>query len=72
MKSILDSSFRYTPSFNTDLEKTFARMRSDHRKDAERAVLATGDALIKVSSTSESRRQAGDEVCVAARLLDNG
>lgn len=50
MKSILDPSFRYTASFNTDLQKTFARIRRDHRKDAERVVLATGDALVKVSS----------------------
>ena len=50
MKSILDPSFRYTASFNTDLQKTFARIRRDHRNDAERAVLATADALIKVSS----------------------
>ena len=37
MKSILDSSFRYTPSFDTDLEKTFARIRRELRKDAEGA-----------------------------------
>ena len=35
MKSILDPSFRYTTSFNTDLSKTFARVRRDHLKDAE-------------------------------------
>ena len=28
MKSILDPSFRYTPSAQTDLRKTFARIRS--------------------------------------------
>jgi hypothetical protein len=50
MKSILDPSFRYTASFNTDLQKTFARFRRDHRKDAERAAQATADALFKVSS----------------------
>jgi Leu/Phe-tRNA-protein transferase len=27
MKSILDPSFRYTPSFETDLRKTFDRVR---------------------------------------------
>jgi hypothetical protein len=27
MKSILDPSFRYTPSFKTDIRKTFARLR---------------------------------------------
>ena len=40
MKSILDPSFRYTPSFDTDLHKTFARIRSDYRQEAEKAVRA--------------------------------
>lgn len=50
MKSILDPSFRYTSSSNTDLRKTFARIRRDYRKDAERAPQATADARAKVSS----------------------
>jgi len=49
-RSILDPSFRYTASFNTDLQKTFARIRCEQRKDAEGAVQATGDAPVKVSS----------------------
>lgn len=31
MKSIFDSSFRYTSSVNTDLRKTFARIRREQR-----------------------------------------
>jgi len=31
MKSILDPSFRYTPSTSTDLRKTFARLRREQR-----------------------------------------
>jgi hypothetical protein len=50
VKSILDPSFRYTASFNTDLHKTFAKIRRDHRQEAERAVQATGVALANVSS----------------------
>jgi hypothetical protein len=50
MKSILDPTFLYTASFNTDLKKTFARIRREHRNDAERAVQATADALANVSS----------------------
>lgn len=50
MKSILDSSFQYTPSFNTDLHETFARVRRDHRQEAERAAQAAADVLAKVSS----------------------
>ncbi len=50
MKSILDPSFRYTASFNTDLHKTFARIRRDRRQQADRAAQATADGLAKVSS----------------------
>jgi hypothetical protein len=50
MKSILDPSFRYTASFNTDLQKTFARIRRDHRIDREIVTEATAEALAKVSS----------------------
>ena len=32
MKSILDPSFRYTNSVETDLRKTFARVRRELRK----------------------------------------
>lgn len=34
MKSILDPTFRYTPSTNTDLRKTFARVRREMRREA--------------------------------------
>ena len=34
MKSILDPSFRYTPSAETDLRKTFARIRREQRRNA--------------------------------------
>ena len=42
MKSILDPSFRYVPSFSTDLEKTFARIRRDiaDRRPAQTATRA--------------------------------
>jgi|GEM_PF-3551186 len=50
MKSILDPSFRYTASFSTDLQKTFARIRHNHRKDARMAAQATAEAFAKVSS----------------------
>jgi hypothetical protein len=31
MKSILDRSFKYTPSSKTDLRKTFAKLRREQR-----------------------------------------
>ncbi len=37
MKTILDPSFRYTSSYNTDLKKTFARLRRHQRTDARKA-----------------------------------
>jgi hypothetical protein len=35
MKSILDPTFRYTSSANTDLRKTFARIRRENRKQSQ-------------------------------------
>jgi hypothetical protein len=46
MKSILDPSFRYTASFNTDLSKTFERVRREHRKDAETEAPVNAGALV--------------------------
>lgn len=50
MRSILDPSFRYTPSFDTNLRKTFARLRRDNRLDTEKAAQATAGTLGNVSS----------------------
>lgn len=59
MKSILDPSFRYTASFNTDVGKTFARIRRVHRQDAERALQVTAEALVKVSPILRKRMVSG-------------
>lgn len=48
MKSILDPSFRYTPSFNTDVQKTFARFRNAQRNQAKDAVQATTESVAKI------------------------
>ena len=34
MKSVLDPTFRYTPSIHTDLRKTFARLKREARAQA--------------------------------------
>ena len=39
MKSILDPSFKYTSSANTDIARTFARIRREQRRTAESAAL---------------------------------
>jgi DNA transposition AAA+ family ATPase len=49
MKSIFDRSFRYTSSAETDLRKTFARVRRKMREEEELRALAEAEAKAKVS-----------------------
>ena len=39
MKSVFDSSFKYTPSFDTDVRKTFERVRREQRQVRGRLVV---------------------------------
>jgi hypothetical protein len=59
MKSILDPTFRYTSSANTDLRKTFARIRRESRRQAQ---APTGhdeaDAVKKVTPIFRGQRPA--------------
>lgn len=41
MKSILDKSFKYTPSAQTDIRRTFARIRAEQKKTAQAPVNVT-------------------------------
>jgi hypothetical protein len=50
MKSILDPSFRYTASFDTDLRKTFARIRRHPRDAAEHRAAAAEGTRVDVAS----------------------
>ena len=36
MKSVFESSFKYTPSFDTDIRKTFERVRREQRQALRR------------------------------------
>lgn len=56
MKSILDPSFRYTPSASTDLRKTFARVRREMRRQQVRVET---DAGAKVSPLFDRQARAG-------------
>ena len=49
MKSIFDRSFRYTSSAETDLRKTFARVRRQMREEQEFYALVEAEAKSKVS-----------------------
>jgi hypothetical protein len=40
MKSILDPTFRYTPSVGTDIRKTFARIRREQCANASQDAIA--------------------------------
>ena len=44
MKSILDPSFRYTTSYNTDLKKTFARIRC--ARQASNGITSCGEPTV--------------------------
>jgi hypothetical protein len=48
MKSILDPTFRYTNSANTDVRKTFARIRREQkqRERADAAAAAPANVLV--------------------------
>ena len=50
MKSILDRTFRYTPSFKTDLKKTFARVQRERTIELEKAERTAAPVLASVSS----------------------
>jgi hypothetical protein len=56
MKSILDSSFRYTRSIDTDLRKTFARIRREQQQARRRAEAAADTT--KVFSIRERKHAA--------------
>ena len=57
MKSLLDPSFRYTKSIDTDIRKTFARIRREQQKqvraqpgDAAGIVLPLGQRKIRAAA----------------------
>jgi hypothetical protein len=54
MKSILDPSFRYTKSVDTDLRKTFARIRREQQRQA-RANGADHSGVVLTLGTRKAR-----------------
>lgn len=50
MKTVFDRSFRYTPSFNTDLKRSFAKIRRAQREESVKAEPAPAASLGNVSS----------------------
>lgn len=58
MKSILDPTFRYTSSANTDLRKTFARIRRETRRQSQAAPRDSNEAAPKVTPIFRGQRPA--------------
>jgi hypothetical protein len=55
MKSLLDPSFRYTKSIDTDLRKTFARIRREQQRQASanaasNVVLTLGQRKVRAAA----------------------
>lgn len=46
MKSILDKTFKYTPAVETDLRKTFARVRREQKAAADSLDLLQDRTLV--------------------------
>ena len=57
MKSVFDPSFKYRPSVNTDVRKTFERIRRQQRQD-ERRTQSSEAAPVVVDIASGIRRSA--------------
>ena len=57
MKSILDPSFRYTKSVDTDLRKTFARIRREQRLETRKGLArGTVTTILLMKSRALSQR----------------
>jgi hypothetical protein len=57
MKSILDPSFRYTPSVQTDLRKTFAKIRREQGQLDTTPIQALAHAGSNVLSIQKPRER---------------
>ena len=58
MKSILDPAFRYTSSANTDIRKTFARVRREMRRQSQPNGREDADNTVKVTPIFRNQRPA--------------
>jgi hypothetical protein len=59
MKSVLDASFKYTPSFETDVRKTFHRVRRRQVQTSSRVLVTNSrelkDAVLTLEQFKKSR-----------------
>ena len=61
MKHILDSSFRYKPSFDTDVRKTFEKIRRQQqtREQADAEARASNAPRIRVLQLDQLKKASG-------------
>lgn len=58
MKSVFDRSFHYTPAVQTDIRKTFARIRREIREKERVREMAETETLAKVSPIKAASKAA--------------
>ena len=58
MKHILDSDFRYRPSFDTDIKKTFEKIRRQQQqaKEQQLAKTKTTEVTVKVVKLDQLKK----------------
>jgi hypothetical protein len=56
MKSILDSSFRYTPSVDTDVRKTFEKIRRELQSQANQPDADRPEIRVKVVQLDQLKK----------------
>ena len=56
MKHILDSSFRYKPSFDTDVRKTFERIRKQQQAQSRGQAKAASEVQVKVLQLDQLKK----------------
>jgi hypothetical protein len=56
MKHILDSSFRYKPSFDTDVRKTFERVRRQQQEQARSESKQKPEVRVKVLQLEQVKK----------------
>ena len=59
MKHILDSSFRYKPSFDTDVRRTFERIRKQQQPKAREEGKGNSEIRVKVLQLDQLKKASG-------------
>jgi hypothetical protein len=71
LKSILDPAFCYTPSLNTDISKTFARIRREQRHGTRMLAKPDGEPGKNVSPITRLESDRAVPASFAWRVMDS-